>query len=134
KIQIDNIKMLVSIFDIEKTDKLNKVEDKFNHTGNDFSRSLNGGDSFSLSKIKAFKNELSIRHLTTEEARPILEKYLDDAYLLGVSPVYIIHGKGKGILRKEVGKILNETPFIKSFKPGDVKEGGIGVTIAYLNK
>ncbi|MCJ7814357.1 MAG: endonuclease MutS2, partial [Candidatus Atribacteria bacterium] len=107
KIQIDNIKMLVSIFDIEKTDKLNKVADKFNHTGNDFSRSLNGGDSFSLSKIKAFKNELSIRHLTAEEARPILEKYLDDAYLLGVSPVYIIHGKGKGILRKEVGKILN---------------------------
>ncbi|MDD5015570.1 MAG: Smr/MutS family protein, partial [Atribacterota bacterium] len=134
KVQIDNIKMLVSIFDIEKTDKLNKVPGKFSHTGNDFSRGLNGGDSFSLSKIKAFKNEISIRHLTVEEARPILEKYLDDAYLLGVSPVYIIHGKGKGILRKEVGKLLNETLFIKSFKLGNAKEGGIGVTIAYLNK
>jgi len=134
KVQIDNIKMLVSIFDIEKTDKLNKVPDKFSHIGNDFSRSLNGGDSFSLSKIKAFKNEISIRHLTIEEARPILEKYLDDAYLLGVSPVYIIHGKGKGILRQEVGKLLNETPFIKSFKLGNAKEGGIGVTIAYFNK
>ncbi|HZK12227.1 MAG TPA: endonuclease MutS2 [Atribacterota bacterium] len=134
KVQIDNIKMLVSIFDIEKTDKSNKVPDKFSHTGNDFSRGLNEGDSFSLSKIKAFKNEISIRHLTVEEARPVLEKYLDDAYLLGVSPVYIIHGKGKGILRQEVGKLLNETPFIKSFKLGNAKEGGIGVTIAYLNK
>ena len=134
KVQIDNIKMLVSIFDIEKTDKLNKVSVKFSHAGSDFNRGLNGEDSFSLSKIKAFKNELSIRHLTVEEARPILGKYLDDAYLLGVSPVYIIHGKGKGILRKEVGKLLNETPFIKSFKHGDVKEGGIGVTIAYIKK
>ena len=134
KVQIDNIKMLVSIFDIEKTDKSNKVPDKFSHTGNDFSRGLNGGDSFSLSKIKAFKNEISIRHLTVEEARTVLEKYLDDAYLLGISPVYIIHGKGKGILRQEVGKLLNETPFIKSFKLGNAKEGGIGVTIAYLNK
>ena len=134
KVQIDNIKMLVSIFDIEKTDKLNKVPGKFSHAEDDFSRGLNGGDSFSLSKIKDFKNEISIRHLTIEEARPMIEKYLDDAYLLGVSPVYIIHGKGKGILRKEVEILLNETPFIKSFKLGDVKEGGIGVTIAHLNK
>ena len=134
KVQIDNMKMLVSIFDIEKTDKPTKVLDKFSHIGNDFSRDLNGRDSFSLSKIKTFKNEVSIRQLTVEEARPILEKYLDDAYLLGVSPVYIIHGKGKGILREEVKELLDKIPFIKSFRSGDAKEGGIGVTVAYLTK
>lgn len=134
KVQIDNMKMLVSIFDIEKTDKPTKGPDKFSHIGNDFSRGLNGRDSFSLSKIKTFKNEVSIRQLTAEEARPILEKYLDDAYLLGVSPVYIIHGKGKGILREEVKELLDKIPFIKSFRPGDAKEGGIGVTVAYLEK
>ena len=134
KIQIDNMKMLVSIFDIEKTEKLNKVPDKFSHIGKDFSRGLNGRDSFSLSKIKTFKNEISIRQLTVDEARPVLEKYLDDAYLLGVSPVYIIHGKGKGILREEAGKLLDKTPFIKSFKLGDAKEGGMGVTVVYIKK
>ncbi|GAI67403.1 unnamed protein product, partial [marine sediment metagenome] len=134
KIQIDNMKMLVSIFDIEKTEKLTKVPDKFSHIGKDFSRGLNGRDSFSLSKIKTFKNEISIRQLTVEEARPVLEKYLDDAYLLGVSPVYIIHGKGKGILREEAGKLLDKTPFIKSFKLGDAKEGGMGVTVVYIKK
>ena len=134
KVQIDNMKMLVSIFDIEKTDKPTKAPDKFGHIGNDFGRDLNGRDSFSLSKIKTFKNEVSIRQLTVEEARHILEKYLDDAYLLGVSPVYIVHGKGKGILREEVKKLLDKLSFIKSFRPGDAREGGIGVTVAYLTK
>lgn len=124
KVQIDNMKMLVSIFDVKKVDRLDRAPKKYNHIG----------DGFSLSKIKAFKNEISIRHLTTDEARPVLEKYLDDAYLLGVSPVYIIHGKGKGILREEVKKILNEISFIGSFRLGDIKEGGVGVTVAYLKK
>jgi len=134
KVQIDNMKMLVSIFDIEKIDKLDKTPEKYSHIGNGFDSDLSGRDSFSLSKIKTFRNEISIRQLTIEEARPVLEKYLDDAYLLGVSPVYIIHGKGKGILRDEVKKMLDKIPYIKSFRPGDTKEGGIGVTVAYLKK
>jgi len=134
KVQIDNMKMLVSISDIEKVDKLDKVPEKYNYIGNGFDRGLSGRDSFSLSKIKTFRNEISIRQLTIEEALPVLEKYLDDAYLLGVSPVYIIHGKGKGILRDEVKKMLDKVPYIKSFRPGDAREGGIGITVAYLKK
>ena len=134
KVQIDNMKMLVSIFDIEKIDKLDKAAEKYSRIGNGFNGGLRGRDSFSLSKIKTFRNEISIRQLTIEEARPVLEKYLDDAYLLGVSPVYIVHGKGKGILRDEVKKMLDKIPYIKSFRTGDTKEGGIGVTVAYLEK
>ncbi len=134
KVQIDNMKMLVSIFDIEKIDKPDKALEKYGHIENGFDRGLGRKDSFSLSKIKTFRNEISIRQLTIEEARPVLEKYLDDAYLLGVSPVYIIHGKGKGILRDEVKKILDKTPYIKSFRTGGTKEGGIGVTVVYLEK
>lgn len=134
KIQIDNVKMLVSISDIEKVDKPDKAPEKYNQIGNNFNRSLSGRDSFTLSKIKTFRNEISIRQLTIEEARPVLEKYLDDAYLLGVSPVHIIHGKGKGILRDEVKKMLVKIPYIKSFRMGETKEGGVGVTVAYLIK
>lgn len=134
KVQIDNMKMLVSISDIEKVNKLDKVPEKYNYIGNGLDGGLSGRDSFSLSKIKTFRNEISIRQLTIEEALPVLEKYLDDAYLLGVSPVYIIHGKGKGILRDEVKKMLDKVPYIKSFRPGGAREGGIGVTVAYLKK
>lgn len=134
KVQIDNMKMLVSISDIEKVNKLDKVPEKYNYIGNGLDGGLSGRDSFSLSKIKTFRNEISIRQLTIEEALPVLEKYLDDAYLLGVSPVYIIHGKGKGILRDEVKKMLDKVPYIKSFRTGDTREGGSGVTVAYLKK
>ena len=134
KVQIDNMKMLVSISDVEKVDKLDKVPEKYNYIGNGLDRGLSGRDSFSLSKIKNFRNEISIRQLTIEEALPVLEKYLDDAYLLGVSPVYIIHGKGKGILRDEVKKMLDKVPYIKSFRLGGAREGGIGITVAYLTK
>ncbi len=134
KVQIDNMKMLVSIFDIEKTDRPNKVLKKISHIRNDFNRGAIERDSFSLSKIKTFKNEISIRQLTVEEARPMLEKYLDDAYLLGVSPVYIIHGKGKGILREEVKELLDKLPFIESFRLGNAREGGIGATVVNLKK
>lgn len=134
KVQIDNMKMLVLISDVEKVDKTDKVPEKYNYIGNGFDRGLSGRNSFSLSKIKNFRNEISIRQLTIEEALPVLEKYLDDAYLLGVSPVYIIHGKGKGILRDEVKKMLDKVPYIKSFRLGGAREGGIGITVAYLTK
>lgn len=134
KVQIDNMKMLVSISDVEKVDKTDKVPEKYNYIGNGFDRGLSGRNSFSLSKIKNFRNEISIRQLTIEEALPVLEKYLDDAYLLGVSPVYIIHGKGKGILRDEVKKMLDKVSYIKSFRLGGAREGGIGITVAYLTK
>ncbi len=134
KVQIDNMKMLVSISDVEKVGKTDKVPEKYNYIGNGFDRGLSGRNSFSLSKIKTFRNEISIRQLTIEEARPVLEKYLDDAYLLGVSPVYIIHGKGKGILRDEVKKMLDKVPYVKSFRLGGAREGGIGITVAYLSK
>lgn len=134
KVQIDNMKMLVSISDVEKVDKLDKVPEKYNYIQDGLDRGLSGRESFSLSKIKTFRNEISIRQLTIEEARPVLEKYLDDAYLLGVSPVYIIHGKGKGILRDEVKKMLDKVPYVKSFRSGDTSEGGIGVTVVYLKK
>ena len=54
--------------------------------------------------------------------------------MLGVSPVYIIHGKGKGILREEVRKLLDSVSYIKSFRTADVNQGGIGVTVVYLTK
>jgi DNA mismatch repair protein MutS2 len=82
--------------------------------------------------MKNFKNELSLRQFSFEDAKLRLEKYLDDAYLLGISPTYILHGKGKGTLRDEVRKLLNNILYIKSFRSADVSEGGIGVTVVYL--
>ncbi len=76
--------------------------------------------------------ELDVRGATVEEMLPRLEKYLDDAYL-GMMPwVQIIHGKGTGALRAAVRNMLRAHPLVKNFREGEAKEGGDGVTIAYL--
>lgn len=73
--------------------------------------------------------ELNIRGMRVEEALPLLNKYLDDAYLASLPYVRIIHGKGTGTLRKVVRDILAEHPLVASFRPGELNEGGEGVTI-----
>ena len=134
KVQIDSMKILVSIFDIEKVVKRDRLPENFIYTRDGISKRLTERDNLYLSKIKTFKNELSLCQFSVEDAKLRLEKYLDDAYLLGVSPVYIIHGKGKGVLRDEVRKLLDNISYIKLFRSGDVSEGGIGVTVVYLKK
>lgn len=134
KVQIDSMKIFVSILDIEKIDTRDKLSENFIHSKDSISKKFTEKDNFYLSKMKTFKNELSLLEFSVEDAKLRLEKYLDDAYLLGISPVYIIHGKGKGILRDKVRKLLDNFPYIKSFRSGDANEGGIGVTVVYLKK
>ncbi|MGC8972010.1 MAG: endonuclease MutS2 [bacterium] len=87
-----------------------------------------------IKKIKAenISNRLYIRQLTVEEALYKLERYIDDAVLAGISPVYIIHGKGEGVLRRAVADFLKNHPMVESFRLGEYFEGGWGVTVAYL--
>ena len=134
KVQVDNMKMLVSTFNIEKIDKPYEITKNIIKKKNTFNKELINRDNLYLTKMKTFKNKIFLRRFRVEEARLMLEKYLDDAYLLGVSPVYVIHGRGKGVLREEVKKLLDRTPNIKSFRSGDASEGGIGVTVVYFKK
>lgn len=76
--------------------------------------------------------EIEIRRLNKEEALGKLEKYLDQAVLAGFQKVYIIHGKGEGILRKATHEFLQEHPQVDSFRLGDAAEGGAGVTVVTL--
>ena len=134
KVQTGNIKMLVSIFDVEKINKATRKTETYNNFEPHSNKNVYEEEKHFLSKIKNFNHQLSIRQFKIEEAKIKLEKYLDDAYYLGVSPVYIIHGKGKGILREEVRKLLDIIPYIESYRMGNINEGGIGVTLAYLKK
>jgi DNA mismatch repair protein MutS2 len=76
--------------------------------------------------------ELDLRGLRVEEAIPRLDKYLNDAYLAGLPPVRIIHGKGTGALRRAVREHLEGHPLVASYRLGDQHEGGDGVTVAEM--
>jgi DNA mismatch repair protein MutS2 len=76
--------------------------------------------------------ELHLLGRTTEEARELVEKYLDDAFLAGLSSVRLIHGKGTGALRKALHELLAVHPLVASFRPGEPREGGGGATMVEL--
>jgi DNA mismatch repair protein MutS2 len=77
--------------------------------------------------------ELDLRGRRVEETLPLLDKYLDDAFLAGMPFVRIIHGKGTGALRQAVRQQLQDHPLVTSYRSGEQGEGGSGVTVAYLS-
>ncbi len=77
-------------------------------------------------------DEIHLRHLTADEALLKLDKYLDDAFMAGLYQVRVVHGRGTGTLRRVVRQQLAKHPLVKSYRPGDYGEGGIGVTIVAL--
>ena len=77
-------------------------------------------------------DEIMIRHQTVEEALSNLDKFIDNAICNNVKIVKIIHGKNGGILRKEVHKYLENSPYVKEHRLGGYYEGSDGVTIAFL--
>ena len=76
--------------------------------------------------------QLDIRGSRVEEALEELDSYLNDAVMLGMSSVRIVHGKGTGALRSAVREHLAHHPLVKSFTTPPPQEGGDGVTIVKL--
>lgn len=82
-----------------------------------------------LSKASSISPELNIIGKKADEAIPILEKYLDDAYISHLSSVRIVHGKGSGVLRDIVRNHVRNLKYVKSYRAGEYGEGDAGVTI-----
>ena len=77
----------------------------------------------------AAQPELDIRGMAVDEALPVLDNFLDAAYMGNLPNVRIIHGKGTGILRAAVQDELRRCKYVKSFRLGVYGEGESGVTI-----
>ena len=66
---------------------------------------------------------------TVDEAMPVMEKYLDDAYLAHLTTVRVVHGRGTGALKNAVHTRLKKLKYVKEFRLGVFGEGDSGVTI-----
>ena len=78
-----------------------------------------------------FKTELDVRGERLSDALDIVTHYIDDAMMLGMNSVRIIHGKGTGVLREEIQKYLRTIPGV-SCRDEHVQFGGSGVTIVEI--
>ena len=79
-----------------------------------------------------FKQELDLRGVRGEEAVRQVQYFIDDAILVGVSQVRILHGKGNGILRNLIREYLRTVPNVRDFRDEHVQFGGAGITVVEL--
>jgi DNA mismatch repair protein MutS2 len=84
------------------------------------------------SLAKDFKIEIDLRGMTGEEAWAAVDRYLDNAILVGMHSVRLIHGKGTGALRAALWNYLKRDRRVASFRIGRFGEGDGGVTIVEL--
>lgn len=123
RVQAGIIKM-----DVHITNLRNVEEKKSKELADKYVRSTRAFES----KSKNVSTEVDVRGQNLEEAWMNVEKFLDDCYLAGISPVSIIHGKGTGILRKGLQEYMRKHRYVKSYRNGRYGEGEDGVTIVEL--
>ncbi|MGP1447618.1 MAG: endonuclease MutS2 [Candidatus Limimorpha sp.] len=79
-------------------------------------------------KAEHFALTLDLRGQRADEAVEMVERYIDEARLLSIKEVSILHGKGNGILRKLVREYLSHQHFIERFCDASLETGGSGIT------
>lgn len=84
------------------------------------------------SKKLNFKQDLDVRGMRGEEALNAVMYFIDDATLVGMSRVRILHGTGTGILRQLIRQYLATVPAVTSYKDEHVQFGGAGITVVDL--
>ena len=84
------------------------------------------------SRRSSFRPEIDVRGMRGDEAMNAVQYFIDDAILVGVTQVRILHGKGNGILRQLIRQYLNTVPNVLSAHDEHVQFGGAGITVVEL--
>ncbi|WCF07055.1 endonuclease MutS2 [Paenibacillus thiaminolyticus] len=93
---------------------------------------VQSGANVKRTRGEAVRSELDLRGANLEEALMEVDRFLDEALLGNLGQVFIIHGKGTGVLRSGIQEFLRKHKHVKSFRIGSFGEGGTGVTVAEL--
>jgi len=80
-------------------------------------------------KVSQFQLTLDIRGKRVEEANALLQRYIDDAILIGMTEIRILHGKGNGILRQITREYLAAQKEVKKYTDEVLERGGSGITV-----
>ena len=81
-----------------------------------------------------FKDHIDVRGMRASEALEAVEDLVDDALMVGVSGVTILHGKGTGALKEEIRRYLRSLSSVASIADDHADRGGAGITIVRFNQ
>lgn len=104
------------------------VESKKETTASVFNISRETRETIDNRKLN-FHQDLDVRGMRGDEALNAVMYFIDDACLVGMSRVRILHGKGNGILRQLIRQYLGTVPSVTSFRDEHVQFGGAGITV-----
>ncbi|OON99869.1 MAG: hypothetical protein ATN35_10475, partial [Epulopiscium sp. Nele67-Bin004] len=124
KVQLGILPLTVNITDVERVSS--KAEQP--------KKKIKSKAVSRMSKASSIRPEIDLRGMMVDEAITATDKYLDDAYLSGLSQVTIIHGKGTGALREAITQMLRKHPHVVSSRLGKYGEGENGVTVATIKQ
>ena len=113
--------------------QLSKQEERNNNIAGSYSMvSKDTRDVIDNRKLN-FKQDIDVRGMRGEEAINAITYFIDDAILVGVSRVRILHGTGSGILRQLIRQYLATVPNVSHFRDEHVQFGGAGITVVDLD-
>ena len=123
----DNIRLKISLDQLEATESKPSGKSNQKNTGgiNNITNQIND-------KLAHFKTSIDFRGARADEIIPLIQKYIDEAILLNVSEVRILHGKGNGVLRGIIREYLRTIDEVKSFNDERLENGGDGNTIVHF--
>ena len=127
-VQMGILRSLVNLSDLELLNE-QSVSGPTLGSGSGKKKTGSGSSSARMSKSFTISPEVNLIGMTTDEAIPELDKYLDDAYLAHLPSVRVVHGRGTGALKNAVHKHLKKLKYVKDFRLGVFGEGDTGVTI-----
>lgn len=129
-VQMGILRSLVNIRDLEMVEEASITGPGLSgtHTGG-FRGSGSGSSKIKMSKSFSVSPEVNLIGMTVDEAIPVLDKYLDDAYLAHLPQVRVVHGRGTGALKAGVHRHLKKLSYVKEYRLGEFGEGDTGVTI-----
>lgn len=125
EVSFGQMKMQIPVAKLEKIKTTKKQEKKTQGNYHNIMEDMQ-------QKSQNFSSTLDIRGVKADEALTKLMNFIDDATLLGVYDLRILHGKGHGVLRSVVRDYLAGLDEVKNFHDEHVERGGQGITIVKL--
>ena len=124
---------LVSKVKISRLEKVSRKDKRLQENSNATTVTQRNTGSYNVtSTMTNFSSNLDVRGKRVDEVFSILTTFLDEATMLGIENLKIIHGKGSGALKDFIRKQLKEDPNVKSFEDEHSDLGGAGVTMVRL--